>query len=57
MDFIDNTPVRCGRCKWEGKAMQLKPVYVPNPTDPTDVLAEPGCPACMSDQYLEYKED
>lgn len=35
--------VHCGRCKWWGHKVNLNPEF--------------GCPMCLSDQYLEYKED
>jgi len=34
--------VRCNRCSWEGFKRELN---------------EFGCPACQSDQYLEYKDE
>lgn len=49
--------VHCGRCHWWGTLDQLKSIYKLNPTDPTDVIPEAGCPMCLSDQWLEYKED
>jgi len=54
---LDMIPVRCNRCGWEGYTPQLKAVYVAHPNCPGDVVTEPGCPACLSDQFLEYKEE
>ncbi len=50
-------PVRCHRCKWEGTADQLKGVYAHNPLLPGDVIKELGCPACLSHEWLEFKEE
>lgn len=49
--------VRCNRCHWEGTDDQLKSIAVLNPMCSDDVVYEPGCPACLSDQWLEYEED
>ena len=49
--------VRCSRCGWEGLDKDLRLVHRPNPVDPTDVVPESGCPACLSYQHLEYKEE
>lgn len=49
--------VHCGRCRWWGKIDQMRTIYKPNPSEPEDVIPTPGCPMCLSDQWLEYKED
>lgn len=55
--FRRNTfEVRCNRCKWQGTLNQMKAIYNLNPSDPTDVIGEVGCPVCLSDQWLEYEE-
>ena len=54
---LDMIPVRCGRCHWSGYTPQLVRVYVAHPNCPGDVVPEAGCPACRSDQYLEYKDE
>lgn len=46
--------VRCGQCGWQGDDSKLTVVYVP---DRDDVIPEAGCPACLSEQYLEFKEE
>ncbi|GAG79254.1 unnamed protein product [marine sediment metagenome] len=46
--------VHCGRCHWWGMIEQLVPVCV---VVHRDVAKELGCPICLSDQWLEYKED
>jgi len=50
-------PVRCNRCKWEGKLDDLVVVYALNPKQLGDVTPETGCPACLAHEYLEFKED
>jgi len=57
VDEPDPFEVHCGNCNWWGKEEQLKPIYKLNPHCPDDVITEAGCPVCMSDQYLEYKEN
>jgi len=52
----DMTPVRCSRCHWSGYTPQLSVVYKPDPIRQGDVIPTPGCPACLSDQHLEYYE-
>lgn len=49
-----DTRVRCRRCHWEGRASELKAIFVIHLT--TTEALEAGCPACFSDQYLEYEE-
>ncbi|KKL14896.1 hypothetical protein LCGC14_2511050 [marine sediment metagenome] len=46
--------VHCGKCKWWGWNKQLRRT---NTSDPTDGIARAACPICLSDQYLEYRED
>ena len=48
--------VHCGQCGWWGFICQMKCIYKPNPSMHEDVTPELGCPMCLSDQYLEYKE-
>lgn len=59
-EFIDNNQpmstyyeVYCGHCHWWGRRDQLRPGYKSNPSSPTDVVLEPSCPRCLSDQWLE----
>lgn len=47
--------VRCGRCGWKGNLEQLVVVYTSCAGDNT--TRELGCPACLSDQWLEFKEE
>ena len=49
--------VHCGQCRWWGMLEQLKTIYKSNPAEPEDILCEPACPMCLSDQWLEYKEE
>ena len=49
--------VHCGRCHWWGMINQMKAIYKPNPKKIGDIVPELGCPMCLSDQWLEYKED
>jgi len=49
--------VHCGRCKWWGMEDQLKVRYRPDTIRLGDVIPEPACPTCLSDQYLEYEDD
>ena len=49
--------VHCNQCGWWGMLGNLKVVYKSNPAEPEDVLKEAGCPMCLSDQWLEYKEE
>jgi len=35
---------------------QMGATYYPNPMLGGDVIPEPACPICLSDQWLEYKE-
>ena len=53
----DTTPVHCNRCKWEGLAYQLKPIYTDNPFLLGDVIPTPGCPACLTNTMLEFEEN
>lgn len=55
--YENRQAVKCNRCHWFGYDYQLKPAYKPNPSAPGDVIPTPACPACLSDQWLEYKED
>lgn len=50
-------PVHCGRCNWIGTFEQLKVIYTPNPSDPGDVIPTTGCPACLDERWLEFKEE
>lgn len=45
--------VHCNRCNWWGYKSQLKLLYKPD----TVRIAPLGCPACLSDKWLEYKEE
>ncbi len=49
--------VHCNRCNWQGMTDQLKAIYKSNSSEPGDITPTPGCPACLSDQWLEYKEN
>ena len=49
--------VRCNQCKWMGMLDDLKPIFIYNPFNPDNSTQEPACPACLSDDMLEYKED
>ena len=40
--------VRCGRCGWWGRRKDLCLI---------DIRARLSCPMCLSDQWLEYKEE
>lgn len=44
----------CKRCGWQGS--NFATVYVLNPLDHEDVIAEMGCPQCRSDRGLEIEE-
>ena len=57
MEVKTNYEVRCGNCGWWGMLEQLKPIYKSNPAEPEDVLTEPGCPMCLSDQWLEFRSN
>ena len=48
--------VHCGRCRWWGAISQMKKIYKPNPSNPSSIVPELGCPWCLSDQWLEYYE-
>ena len=43
--------VHCGRCSWWGYKKQLKPVYI------IHERSSPGCPMCLSSEWIEYEED
>ncbi|GAH32701.1 unnamed protein product [marine sediment metagenome] len=49
--------VHCGNCKWWGLIDQMRAIYKHNISLPGDVIPELACPMCLSDQYLEYKEE
>jgi len=42
---VQRFEVRCNRCNWQGYKSQLEMLY------------SLSCPACYSNQYLEYREE
>jgi len=48
---------RCNRCNWFGYDYELKPISVLNPKELGDIIRVPGCPACLTDDMIEYKEN
>ena len=57
--------VHCGNCHWWGMLDQMKTIYKPSPLyilksgelDIGDVIPTPACPICLSDQWLEYRDE
>ena len=48
--------VSCHTCGWSGEEEELVCIYVSNPQEIGDVIPVPGCPACLTDTKLEYRE-
>ena len=55
-DPCEHFEVHCSQCNWWGMLTNLKPMYVASFIR-DEASVEPACPMCLSDQYLEYKED
>lgn len=49
--------VHCGKCNWWGMISQMRAIFKPNPSKLGDVIKELGCPMCLTDEHLEYKDE
>lgn len=61
MNTTTDVLVRCNRCHWEGKFSQLiyihSLIYSRKSKKSGDIIPRGGCPACLTHDMLEWKED
>lgn len=55
--LIKQQLVRCNRCHWYGYDYDLTPILVSVDPDTKTEVYTSGCPACLTDDKLEYKEE
>jgi len=53
--YTDPTPVKCGRCTWQGRIMDCTHGYAP--AWPKDAEPCDYCPACGSDHLIPFEDD
>ncbi len=51
-----NIQVSCHHCHWNGRFIDLKVAYLPNPILKGDVIPEICCPSCLSSNQIEFRD-